>query len=355
MRIVQCQAVKHAKSVVVTTALAVCSRWLVVVAALASIVFASTSVLISPPPALAATTVTKLSPITYTAFDGHTETLIPWQGNKVTVLVQRGVTRDATVMTKMVSAFDRAWNYYAKTVGRLPATAHSLNGRVEVAEVNTTCGAGCGFLGATGVELQSSYFESTVYAQLANHGLYDQAPFYEFGRNFWFWSPQLEWISPTPDSVTTGFAVWMRFRSMNAAKVRGGPYNGTAFTTFRSQVAHLAGQYEADTSLTWASTFGAGKSPGLYGPTDFWASLMMQLASRHGGQMFVSRFFHHAFTLPTAATNGEVVKNWVAASNYAACVDLSTVFYDRWGFPRPDGSVTARPPAASVPEPVGHC
>jgi hypothetical protein len=48
--------------------------------------------------------------------------------------------------------------------------------------------------------------------------------------------------------------------------------------------------------------------------------------------------------------------NWVQAASYAACVDLSPVFYDRWGFPRPDGTVTPRPAADTVPEPPsGTC
>jgi serralysin len=300
-------------------------------------------------------TVTKLPPVTYTAFDGHTETLVPWQGNKVTVLVEQGVTRDPAVMTKLVSALDHAWTYYAKTVGRLPVPNNLLNGRTEIAEVTTTCGAGCGYLGTTGIELQSDYFESVVYAMLRDHGRYDQAPFYEIGRNFWFWSSQLEWIPPTPDSVTTGFAVLMRFMSMLAGRVPGAPFNGTPFPQFFFQVAHLAHQYESHPSMTWQSTFGSGRSPGLYGPTDFWASLMMELAARHGGQAFLSRFFHAAGKLPAASTNGQVVKNWLDASSQAACVDLQSVFYVRWGFPRPNGSVTPRPPARSVPEPRGHC
>jgi len=49
------------------------------------------------------------------------------------------------------------------------------------------------------------------------------------------------------------------------------------------------------------------------------------------------------------------VTNWVKDASYAACADLSSVFYMRWGFPRPDGTVTSRPPAAAVPEPQGRC
>jgi hypothetical protein len=302
--------------------------------------------------------VSELAPVVYTAIDGHTETLIPWQGRNVSVLVEPGVRRDPRVMARLVRALDRAWNYYAVTVGRLPAIAHSLNGRDEIAEVTTTCGAGCTYIGATGTEIQTAQFEY-LYRELDQHNLYDQVPFYELGRSFWFWSPQLQFQAPDQDPVVTGFAVWMRFRSMAAARVKGAPFNGTfpptPFPTFASQIAALAGEYEADPSLTFADTLAIDKSPGLYRGTDFWASLMMQLAARHGGQTFVERFWHHAGALPAAASTTNAVTNWVQDASYAACVDLSPVFYVRWGFPRPDGTATSRPPANTVPEPEGQC
>ncbi|HWX97668.1 MAG TPA: hypothetical protein VNZ01_12580 [Solirubrobacteraceae bacterium] len=298
--------------------------------------------------------VEQLPAVNYTAIDGHKETLVPWQGRHVSVLVEPAVTRDPRVMTKLVSALDRAWSYYAATTGRTPAVAHSLNGRDEVAEVTSTCGAGCTYIGATGTEMLTSYFES-MYQQIAQSNLYDQIPFYELGRSFWFWSSQLELKSPDQDPVVTGFAVWMRFRSMTAAGVKGAPFNGTPFTTFQTQVAALSGDYEANPALTFAGTLALDRSPGLYGGTDFWASLMTQLAQRHGGQVFVRRFWHHLGAMPPASSNNDAVTNWVQAANYAARTDLSPVFYTRWGFPRPDGSVTPRPPASTVPEPIGSC
>jgi hypothetical protein len=309
---------------------------------------------LAPCAARAQDTVSRLSPVLYTAIDGHTETLTPWQGQHVNVLVEPGVTRDPRVMTKLVDALDRAWAYYARTTGRLPATAHSLNGRDEIAEVTSTCGAGCTYIGATGTEILTPYFES-MYQQIAQHNLYSQIPFYELGRSFWFWSPQLQFQAPDQDPVITGFAVWMRFRSMSAAGVKGSPFNGTPFPTFASQITALAGQYEADPSLTFADTLAIDTSPGLYGGADFWASLMMQLAARHGGQTFVARFWHHASSLPAASSTTGAVTNWVRDANYAACTNLNPVFYRRWGFPRPHGAITARPPASTVPEPTGHC
>jgi hypothetical protein len=298
--------------------------------------------------------VERLKAVSYQAIDGHTETLVPWQGQQVSVLVEEGVHRSPRVMQRLVSALDAAYIYYANTTGQLPTPFHSLNGRDEIAEVTSTCGAGCSYLGATGIEIQTQFFE-TLYNQVAQGNVFDQVPFYELGRNFWFWFPQLAFHSPDLDPVVTGFAVWMRFRSMDAAGVAGAPFNGIPFETFRSQVEGLIGIYEADPSLTFAGTLAVDTSPGPYSGTDFWASIMMQLAVRHGDQGFVQRFWHTATTLPTATTTTEAVTNWVQAASAAACVDLSPVFYDRWGFPRPDGTTTPRPPAATVPEPVGQC
>jgi hypothetical protein len=61
---------------------------------------------------------------------------------------------------------------------------------------------------------------------------------------------------------------------------------------------------------------------------------MMRLAARYGDQAFVERFFRSVDRLPPATSTAGAVANWVKAASEAACADLSTVFYDRWGFPR---------------------
>jgi hypothetical protein len=306
--------------------------------------------------------VTRLAPITYTAQDGHQQSLVPWQGRYVTVLVEPSPARDPSVMTELVNALDRAWYYYALTTGRTPASdSFMLNGRDEIAEVsslnppNSCGGAACSYLGADGTEILTQYFEYG-YQEILQHNLFDQPLFYELGRTFWFWTPQLAFRSPDQDPVVTGFAVLMRFRSMAAAGVSGAPYNGsTPFYRFRAGVRALAGEYEANPALTFAQTLAQDRSPGAYGGTDFWASLMLQLAHRHGGQLFLSRFFHHAGSLPAASSTAGAVANWVRDADYAACLNLAPVFYRRWGFPQPNGHVNQRPKATSVPEPRGSC
>jgi hypothetical protein len=56
--------------------------------------------------------------------------------------------------------------------------------------VSQTCGAACSYLGVTGTEIEPPYFQ-TLYDGIANNDLYDQALFYEFGRNFWFYGDAL--------------------------------------------------------------------------------------------------------------------------------------------------------------------
>ncbi len=321
--------------------------------------------------------VEELPTLSYLRQDSHYETLQPWQGGHVAVLTEPGVARSAAAMTRLVSALDRAFAYYTDVAGQTPLVPaddafFTLNGRDDVAEVSrVNCGIACSYIGADGTELLAPLFEHG-YDEVAQSNLYDQAPFYELGRSFWFWSPQLAFKGPSgavagSDPVITGYAVLMRFESMAAAGVSGSPEyfpNGPppSFATLQSEVTGLAGYYEANPSLTFAGTLAQGKAPGSFvcgttycGGTDFWASLMMQLASRHGGDAFLSRFFRAASGLPPATTTVAAVTNWERAASDAACTDLSSVFYTRWGFPRPDGSVTARPPSSTVPEPAGSC
>ncbi len=290
--------------------------------------------------------VSQLPAIEYGAFDGHKETLIPWQGEEVTLLSAPAVSREAAVMTKLLSAIDRAYRFYAAMTGREPASYFTLNGRTTIAQVTSTCGAGCGFLGATGVEIASGFFEGMYEA--AKKELYDQIPFYELGRNFWFYGEQLAFRSPEQDPVISGYAVWMRFESMAAARVDG----DMALEKFRGEVESLIDLYEADPSLTFAGTLAQNHSPGPYNGTDFWASIMMRLADRYGGEEFIRRFWEMVPTLDSAASTSAAVSNWVEAASYAACADLSPVFYSRWGFPQPDGSVSTRAAVGAVPDPA---
>lgn len=252
----------------------------------------------------------------------------------MTLLLQPSPSRDPDVLQRIVGALDAAFDYYATTAGRVPVEANSLNGRTEIAEVHSTCGAGCSYIGSTGMEIMIEYFD-ILYRGVEATNTFDQVLFYEFGRNFWFWSDALAFKAPEDDPVITGYAVWMRFRSMAAAGVAGAPYNGMSFEQFEAQVSLLVDEYERDVTHTFAETLALNRSPGAFGGTDFWASIMMRLARDYGGQRFVERFWRTASKISAAETTREAVSNWISIAGAAAGTDLSGLFYERWRFPRP--------------------
>lgn len=309
--------------------------------------------------------VERLRPIEYTDMDGQTLRLVPWQGKHVTLLLPPA-PRSRRVVAKIIGALDRSWAYYAQTAGRAPRPYRSLYGRDEIAEVptlNICAGAACSYLGFTGTEITTPYFDA-LYNDVAALHEYDQALFYELGRTFWFWGAQLAPGGPFGDSVTSGYAVLMRWESMRGERIPGGPVldpNGSGrqvpFLQARRDMVALLGYYNQHPALTFAGTLAQDKSPapGLLEGTDFFSSIMWHLAGRHGGSLFLRRFYHHAFALPPTTTVTGAVTNWVRDASYAACVDLAPLFYRQWGFPRPDGRVSPRPPAHTVHEPRGSC
>jgi hypothetical protein len=125
-------------------------------------------------------------------------------------------------MVRIIGALDKAYDFYEWCTARRPSSLSSTTflGRDTIAVVASTCGAGCSEVGATGTELLNQYFQ-VLYDAVASANQYDQLLFYEFGRPFWFYSPQLAYSPPDTDPVVTGYAVYMRFQSMAAVGVAG--------------------------------------------------------------------------------------------------------------------------------------
>ena len=273
----------------------------------------------------------------YTSFDGKVLTLFAWEGQRVALLSARADLDKAT-MARWLDGLDKGYAFYAATAPRLPTEDRIVDGRLPFAQVPTTCGAGCGLLGATGIELLSSYFD-TIYETLRTTGKFDQAPFYELGRNFWFYSPQLGYRSPdTPDAVVTGFAVFMRFEAMAAAGVPGADFNGRSFAQFQSEVEALIDQYLADPSKTWSNTIRVNQGlPGPYGATDLFASFTMRLKRDYGGDAFVAALWKEAAKRPLATTTQDAVDNFILAASAAARKNLTGQF-ERWRWPVSDAA-----------------
>src|SRR6187551_2380865 len=152
-------------------------------------------------------------PQSYTSFQGNLLNLYKYEGTKTMILADSNVL-DADIMKKWSDAMDGTYNFYYSCTGQYPTcytNVTCINGKSTIAKVVNTCGAGCGYLGTTGIELQATYFD-IFYNNLLNNNQYDQVPFYEFGRNFWFYDSKLRY--QTNDPIVTGYAVFMRFMAM---------------------------------------------------------------------------------------------------------------------------------------------
>jgi hypothetical protein len=310
------------------------------------------------------TSITPRAPITYTTLTGsgagQQESLTPWVGRNVAVLTPAGDSFDSAIMSQIVGELDATWDYYASITGRDPTpwASTQYQGRDTIAVVPTDCGAACSYLGTTGTEIQPAYFQ-TLYDGVQNSNQYDQVMFYEFGRNFWFYGSQLSPSTTYGSTVTTGFADLMRFQSMNAIRVQGGPFNGTPFATFEAQEWGIASDYDSDLTKTFANTLAVGASPSVYGGTDFFSAIVHLLATHYGGDCFERHLWTAVLSEPSVTTDDAAVTNFISAASQVAGVDLGPFFYDYWSFPQPDGTTNPRVAggidALPLPSPSAVC
>jgi lysophospholipase L1-like esterase len=276
----------------------------------------------------------------YTSFNGETVDRFVWPGRHVALQTVRK-DLDPAVMTKLCNTFDKVYDYYHDATGREPARRKLYEGRVTITEIRNTCGAGCGYLGATGIELMPDCFQE-LYQGVLKHDEIDQALPYEFGRNFWFYSRQL---APRPgayaDSVITGYAVFMRFTAVEAAGAKIGPFRSRSGKEFRAEVERLVDLYVADPSLNWENTLRRGAAPanpmGL-GATDLFASFCFRLCRDHGGAKYAARLWQAVQQRPPARSTQDAVDSFVVAASVAAGDDLAPLFAKTWRWPVSDAA-----------------
>lgn len=237
-------------------------------------------------------------PYTYVSFLGETPTLYPYTGRNVALLVPSPDLDQAT-LGRIVEAFDAAYDYYHRATGREPQLYYQYEGLATIAVVPETYGGGAGFLGMTGIELMdnNNYSAWDILCEgVLRRNEFDQVTFYELGRNFWFYSDGIEHKGRLENagSLTTGYAVFMRFMAMEAAGVTPGPFNGISFDYFRSEVEGMLQRYLRDESLSWNNTLyadGGGRAPfnpiGL-GNTDLFASFLFERRELYG-DTFIDR------------------------------------------------------------------
>lgn len=274
--------------------------------------------------------------------------LIPWTGKEV-VFLTIDDSNDPELMALWVSRLDAGWRLYAELTGSEPRRHLHLGGKVTIAAVpgaDLTCGAGCGYVGASGIELANFYTEN--YPELKTHPkAMPHYVFYEMGRNYYTFGDR-------HSCFITGFAVFMRYVCMDTLK-----YEDTDLATRAviESVEPLLAKSELSFLDLFTNTGSSGEKESrikdatgrLITPSDQpvrYAAAMLRLRRENGGDGWVKRFFSELATCtgsPNDTKEGALSQgwHWMLAASVAAKKDLSPVFVGEWRLPLDDKTRTA--------------
>lgn len=270
--------------------------------------------------------------ISYQTFEGEALELYPYDGRNVSLLLQNN-SYDQTTINKIVSTLDKAYDEYKKITGRVPSLFKHRNGLLTIAEVNETCGAGCGYLGLTGIEIQSNRF-SSLYDNVLSQDKYDQILFYELGRNFWFYENKIDKQSQLPNSkgaITTGYAVFMRIFIMNKLGLEG-LFNGNDLSELEKNIRGIITTYVNNPSYTFSNTIAENISPVQgTGATDLFASFLFSLTDTYGDD-FIYKLWQKVGNGKNATSKYSSTDNFIVAASKAANKDLRETF-ETWKWP----------------------
>lgn len=266
--------------------------------------------------------------------------LVPWSGKYVTFLT-RSHEFDQSLMARWIQHLDQGWKLYSDLTQRTPTLHKHLDGKATIAAVpdaSVTCGVGCGFVGATGIEL-AKFYQVDWPAFASNPSAMPHYVFYEMGRNFYTFGDR-------HSCFTTGFAVFMRYVCMDTLG-----YIDTDSTT--RQAIESVESHIKTTPLSFLQLFTnaadlSEKDPriklpngNILQPSDqpvTYASVMLRLYHELGGNDWLKRFFgllSECPTTPKTTLDGARSQSWhwYLCASLAAQRDLSPLFCDEWKLP----------------------
>lgn len=275
--------------------------------------------------------------VQYTRFDGQTESLRAFQGESVILLVPQDqvFAVDPGQVREILRRLDLSWEYYLHTMGREPplygdritmADASSPPHLPTLAVVESSCGAGCGLVGAASLEIGVGIWQETYQNAVSGgetRGVFE----YEMGRNYWLYGS----VFHAPDVPSYHLA--------------------TAFATIFGYQAGVAGgstQEPGHELVDWVASYRAAFDAYLQAPN--WrlirdggqsgekivGGLWLYLEEQYGSG-FHARFFRQANQLAAAANLDEAVSNYIIAASVAAGQNLVEFFVDTLAYPEVAG------------------
>jgi hypothetical protein len=275
-------------------------------------------------------------PITYKSFQNKYTKGYLWNGKRVSFLTHRNDV-DPAIINKWLNFLDLANEFYFNATNLDLGSSYlkEAGNNQLIAVVSSTCGAGCGIVGSNGIEYLNYFFDYD-YDLLKRDGTLNHIPFYEMGRNFWTYSNKLTYGSFGLVSNVTGFAVYMRFKSMEYAKLVPGKFDGIDFDIFKSNVKNMAGIYLSNNALTFEGTFGVDKGFAVnnqnLSAADLLASFCFKIETDYSKPDFSSLIWKEVAKRPNASNRQDVIDNFVLATCATLNKNITSKFVE-WKFP----------------------
>jgi hypothetical protein len=281
-------------------------------------------------------------PLNYKSFQDKISKGYLWNGKKVSFLTQRN-DLEPSVINKWLGYLDLANEFYFSSTNLYigNSSLKEAGGNQLIAVVNSTCGAGCGLLGKNGIEYLNYFFDFD-YDLLKRDGTVNHIPFYEMGRNYWTYSEKLTYGSYGLESNVTGFAVYMRFKSMEYAKLLPGKFDGIDFDIFKSNVKNMAGVYINNNALTFENTFGSNKGFSVnkqnLSSADLFASFCFKIETEYSKPDFSTLIWKEVAKRPNATNRQDAIDNFVLATCATLNKNIASKFQE-WKFPVSESAV----------------
>lgn len=266
--------------------------------------------------------------VAYIRFDSAQEVLRAFQGHSVVLLIPTNdiFPVDDQIVYDILDRLDKSWLFFERTTGfRPPSPGTRINGwnitKPTLAVVESTCGAGCGLIGANGIEIGRGIWEQTynnfIGAQ-GTRGVFE----YEMGRNFWAFGPQLHAPESPNYHLATAFATIMGYLAGVAAgsTAEAGDELVDWVQTFRDGYAAYAD--DPDFSILLAGGIDAERIHG-----GLWLELMESRTT-----FFFPRYFRALSSMETADNLLDAVANQIIAASVGVGENL-IAFFESLDFP----------------------
>jgi serralysin len=274
--------------------------------------------------------------VPYRTFVGPTIQVKAYPGRNIALMLDVDRSADEQLVMNVINAIDLAWDWYRNMFGRAPTPNNTYEGRSTIAEnAQDAATYARGRIGNTGIEMGPSTMNRLLIEVAQDR--YNQAIFYELGRNFWFFEDQLGAL-PAKDvggCFTTGFATVNRFYSMEANGIAGAPWDDALdFDQFRhASLIETVDNYLADPKLNWQNTIGADKPPpsrhtSWIGSYHLAAGFFHRIRRDHGFAGY-RRFWQLMAKAPKAVAPRDAVVNFVRVAHAATGQDYRDLLRDR--------------------------